>query len=145
VRKTFYELSAITRVNMLVLWMNRVQFSLHENVKSFSVNEWKFFVYFSRKSSLATEKSSTPKIVIESKTPLPKKKKQVSIELGHKKIPWKRSLSAPEKENSQTTFSNLTRRSKLRHKRRKSEPLYFGPLVHCNYRWVNYFFQWRKL
>jgi hypothetical protein len=101
-------------------------------------------LFFFRKTPLATEKSSTPKIVIESKTPLPKKKKQVSIELGHKKIPWKRSLSAPEKENSQTTFSNLTRRSKLRHKRRKSEPLYFGPLVHCNYRWVNYFFQWRK-
>lgn len=73
----------------------------------------------------ATSRAATP-----SREPKPKKQVSIDVKEGKK---GKRGKFAAEKKEDKKIFSprKFNRRSKLKRKRKRNDPLYFGPLIEC--------------
>lgn len=86
-----------------------------------------FFTFIPRKSkdNETGSRSATPNRE-------PKAKKQVSIDAKETRKEKRGKLLADKKEEKKT-FSprKFSRRSKLKRKRKRHDPLYFGPLIEC--------------
>lgn len=77
----------------------------------------------------ATSRSTTPTASRE-----PKAKKQVSIDAKESKKERRGKHAADKKEEKKFPPKKFSRKSKLRRKRKRHDPLYFGPLIEC--KWV---------
>lgn len=58
-------------------------------------------------------------------------KKQVSIDTKENKRRKKGKQAADKKEEKKFSPRKFTRKSKLKRRRKRHDPLYFGPLIEC--------------
>lgn len=72
----------------------------------------------------ATSRSTTP-------SREPKAKKQVSIDAKEGKKERRGKHAADKKEEKKFPPKKFSRKSKLKRKRKRHDPLYFGPLIEC--------------